>query len=109
MNALTALGLLLFLISAPAHAQVGSLSGPHFAYVMSQQSNAMLVLDTSTNVILRTLKHADMVKPAGGRFHPSLKRYYAGGTGKVTVWDTTNVANPVYLKTVTPAPGSTGE
>ena len=38
---------------------------------------------------------ADLVRPAGGRFHPSLKRYYAGGTGKVTIWDTTDAAHPV--------------
>jgi hypothetical protein len=34
----------------------------------------------------KKVTHPDMVKPAGGRFHPSLERYYAGGTGKVTIW-----------------------
>jgi DNA-binding beta-propeller fold protein YncE len=76
---------------------------------MSQQSNMLLVVDTSTNQIIKRVKHADMVRPAGGRFHPSLKRYYAGGSGKVTMWDTTDVGNPVYLKTITPTAGSTGE
>jgi DNA-binding beta-propeller fold protein YncE len=90
-------------------APTGTLPAQYFGYVMSQVSSTILVVDTSTNEIVNKLKHADMVKPAGGRFHPSLKRYYAGGTGKVTIWDTTDVANPVYLKTVIPAPGSTGE
>src|SRR2546430_3232294 len=109
MKASTPLGLLILLTCVSAHAQVSSLPAQHFGYVMSQQSNTLIVLDTSTNEIVKKIKHADMVKPAGGRFHPSLKRYYAGGTGKVTMWDTTNVANPVYLKTIIPAPGSTGE
>jgi hypothetical protein len=29
--------------------------------------------------------------------------------GKITIWDTTEVARPEYLKTVIPAPGSTGQ
>jgi DNA-binding beta-propeller fold protein YncE len=109
MKAAMFLGLLTLLTSVSAHAQVGNSSAPYFGYVMSQQSSALMVLDTRTNEIVKTVRHADMVKPAGGRFHPSLKRYYAGGTGKVTIWDTTDVANPVYLKTVIPALGSTGE
>jgi YVTN family beta-propeller protein len=109
MKASMPLGLLVLLTCVSAHAQVSSLPAEHFGYVMSQQSNTLVVLDTSTNEIVKKVKHADMVKPAGGRFHPSLKRYYAGGTGKVTVWDTTDIANPVYLKTIIPAPGSTGE
>jgi DNA-binding beta-propeller fold protein YncE len=109
MKASTFFGLLILLTSVSAHAQVGSSSAQHFGYVMSQQSSALMVLDTRTNEIVKTVRHADMVKPAGGRFHPSLKRYYAGGTGKVTIWDTTDVANPVHLKTVIPAHGSTGE
>jgi DNA-binding beta-propeller fold protein YncE len=109
MKISTSLGLLVFLSCVTALAQDSSLPGPHFGYIMSQQSSTLLVLDTRTNDIVKKVKHADMVRPAGGRFHPSLKRYYAGGTGKVTVWDTTDVANPVYLKTVMPAPGSTGE
>jgi DNA-binding beta-propeller fold protein YncE len=76
---------------------------------MSQQASTLLVLDTSRNAIIRKVTHPDMVKPASGRFHPTKKRYYAGGTGKVTVWDTTNLADPVYLKTVIPAIGSAGE
>jgi hypothetical protein len=32
-----------------------------------------------------------------------------GGVGKITVWDTSDLASPVYLKTVTPRVGSTGE
>jgi DNA-binding beta-propeller fold protein YncE len=91
------------------HAQVSGLPAHQVGYVMSQGSSTILVIDTSTNAIVNKLKHADMVRPAGGRFHPSLKRYYAGGTGKVTVWDTTDATHPVYLKTVIPAPGSTGE
>jgi YVTN family beta-propeller protein len=109
MKAAAPLGLLILLTCVSAHAQVSSLPAQYFGYVMSQQSNTLMVLDTSTNEIVKKVKHADMVKPAGGRFHPSLKRYYAGGTGTVTMWDTTDVANPVYLKTVIPAPGSTGE
>jgi DNA-binding beta-propeller fold protein YncE len=109
MKALATLGLLILFACVSAHAQVSGRSAAHFGYVMSQQSSTLLVLDTSTNDIVKKARHADMVKPAGGRFHPSLKRYYAGGTGKVTIWDTTDVANPVYLKTIIPAPGSTGE
>jgi len=77
--------------------------------MMSQQSSTLMVLDTSTNHIIKKVTHPDMVRPAWGRFHPSKQRYYAGGTGKVTIWDTTDVANPVYLQTVISAPGSTGE
>ena len=109
MKASTPLGFLILFTCVSAHAQVGNLPAQHFGYVMSQQSSTLLVLDTRTNNIVTKVQHADMVKPAGGRFHPSLKRYYAGGTGKVTIWDTTDVANPVYLKTIIPAPGSTGE
>ncbi len=90
----------------PASAQGDS---QHVGYVMSQTSSTMMVLDTRTNTITKKVTHPDMVKPAWGRFHPSTKRYYAGGTGKFTVWDTTNLADPIHLKTVVPAPGSTGE
>ena len=83
--------------------------GQYFGYVMSQSSSTIMVLDTSTNTIIKKVKHPDMVRPAEGRFHPTTKRYYAGGTGKVTIWDTTDLANPVHLKTVVPAAGSTGE
>lgn len=86
-----------------------SLPGRYYGYVMSQQSSTLMVLDTRTNAIIKKVTHADMVKPAWGRFHPSTKRYYAGGTGKVTIWDTTNLADPVYLKTVIPSVGSVGE
>ena len=107
------LGLLLLMGSASIHpaptqelqqvlAPTGTLPAQYFGYVMSQVSSTILVVDTSTNEIVNKLKHADMVKPAGGRFHPILQRYYAGGTGKITIWDTTDVANPVYLKTVIP-------
>ena len=109
MNAATALGLLILVTWGSAQAQVSSLPAPPFGYVMAQQSSTLLVVDTRTNDIVTKVKHPDLVRPAGGRFHPSLKRYYAGGTGKVTIWDTTDVAHPVYLKTVIPAPGSTGE
>jgi DNA-binding beta-propeller fold protein YncE len=109
MNAATAIGLLILVTLGTAQAQVSSLPAPPFGYVMSQQSSTMLVVDTHTNDIITKVKHPDLLRPAGGRFHPSLKRYYAGGTGKVTIWDTTDAAHPVYLKTVIPAPGSTGE
>jgi DNA-binding beta-propeller fold protein YncE len=109
MNAATALGLLILITAVSAQAQVSSLPAHQVGYVMAQGSSTILVIDTKTNAIVNKLKHADLVRPAGGRFHPSLKRYYAGGTGKVTIWDTTDAAHPVYLKTVTPAPGSTGE
>ena len=102
-------GLLILLTWVGAQAQVSSLPAPQVGYVMAQGSSTILVIDTRTNTIVHKLKHADLVRPAGGRFHPSLKRYYAGGTGKVTIWDTTDAAHPVYLKTVIPAPGSTGE
>src|SRR6266566_4668490 len=106
MNAATPLGLLILFTCVRAHAQVSIPPAHYFGYVMSQQSSTLLVVDTRTNDIVKKVTHADMVKPAGGRFHPSFKRYYAGGTGKVTIWDTTDVANPVYLKTVIPAPSS---
>jgi DNA-binding beta-propeller fold protein YncE len=109
MHAATALGLLILFAGVSAQAQVSSLPAPQVGYVMAQGSSTILVIDTKTNAIVHKLKHADLVRPAGGRFHPSLTRYYAGGTGKVTIWDTTDAAHPVYLKTVTPAPGSTGE
>jgi DNA-binding beta-propeller fold protein YncE len=82
----------------------------HFAYVMSQGSNKILILDTSSDTFTKSLIHADMSGPGGGRFHPSGKRYFAGGRGKFTIWDTTDLGNPVYLKTITP-PGTsaTGE
>jgi DNA-binding beta-propeller fold protein YncE len=44
----------------------------------------LLVVDTPTNDIVTKVKPPEMIRPAGGRFHPSLTRYYAGGTGKVT-------------------------
>jgi DNA-binding beta-propeller fold protein YncE len=109
MNVTAALGLLILFTGVSAQAQVSSLPAPQVGYVMAQGSSTILVVDTRTNAIVHKLKHADLVRPAGGRFHPSLKRYYAGGTGKVTIWDTTDAAHPVYLKTVIPAPGSTGE
>jgi DNA-binding beta-propeller fold protein YncE len=80
-----------------------------YTYVTAQDSNKILVIDTSTNVIVKRLAHADLVQPANGKFHPSKKRFYAGGVGKITVWDTTDLANAVYLKTLTPQAGSTGE
>ena len=85
MKTSTSHGLLVLLTCESALAQDSALTGPHFGYIMSQQSSTLLVLDTRTNDIVKKVKHADMVRPAGGRFHPSLKRYYAGGTGKVTV------------------------
>jgi DNA-binding beta-propeller fold protein YncE len=109
MKAAMSLGCFVLFTCVSAQAQVSNLPAQHFGYVMSQQSSTLLVVDTRTNDIVTKVTHADMVKPAGGRFHPSLKRYYAGGTGKVTIWDTTDVAHPVYLKTVIPTPGSTGE
>ena len=78
-------------------------------YVMSAQANAILVVDTSDHTIVARVRHPDLVRPANGKFHPSKKRFYAGGVGKVTIWDTTDLANPVYLQTVTPAAGSSGE
>jgi hypothetical protein len=77
--------------------------------VTAQQSEKILVIDTSTNTIVKRLTHADLVRPANGKFHPSRKRFYAGGVGKITVWDTTDLANPVYLRTLIPRAGSTGE
>ena len=88
-------GLLILLIWVGAQAQVSSLPAPQVGYVMAQGSSTILVIDTRTNTIVHKLKHADLVRPAGGRFHPNLKRYYAGGTGKVTIWDTTDAAHPV--------------
>ena len=66
MKAATPLGLLILFTCVSAHAQVSSLPGQHFGYVMSQQSGTLLVLDTRTNDIVKRVKHADMVKPAGG-------------------------------------------
>jgi len=80
-----------------------------YGYIMSAAANTMLVIDTSTNTIVTRAKHPDLVRPANGKFHPNQKRFYASGVGKVTVWDTTDLAKPVYLKTITPSPGSTGE
>ena len=80
-----------------------------YAYVTAQQSDRILVIDTGTNTIVKRLTHADLVRPANGKFHASRKRFYAGGVGKITVWDTTDLANPVYLRTLTPRAGSTGE
>jgi DNA-binding beta-propeller fold protein YncE len=87
----------------------GTRPAQYFGYVMSQQSSTLLVLDTSRNEVIKKVTHPDMVKPASGRFHPTKRRYYAGGTGKVTIWDTTDLANPVYLKTLIPAAESVGE
>ena len=100
--------------SAPISTEVGRSDrsvgqAQHVGYVMSQQSSALLVFDTRSNRIVNKATHPDMVKPASGRFHPSAKRYYAGGTGKVTIWDTTDLSAPAYLKSVIPAPGSVGE
>jgi DNA-binding beta-propeller fold protein YncE len=108
-NMATAIGLLILVTWGSAQAQVSTPPAPPFGYVMAQQSNTLLVVDTRTNDIIAKIKHPDMIRPAGGRFHPSFKRYYAGGTGKITIWDTTDAAHPVYLKTVIPAPGSSGE
>ena len=80
-----------------------------YGYAMSAQANAILVIDTSDHRIVRRVKHPDLVRPANGKFHPNKKRFYASGAGKVTVWDTTDLGNPVYLKTISPSPGSTGE
>jgi hypothetical protein len=95
MKASTPLGLLILLTCVSAHAQVSILPAQHFGYVMSQQSSTLMVLDTSTNDIIKKVTHPNMVEPAWGRFHPSKKRFYTGGTGKVTMWDTTDVAHPV--------------
>src|SRR5262245_46799446 len=76
---------------------------------MSAQAHTILVIDTTTNSIVKRVKHPDLVQPANGKFHPNGKRFYASGRGKVTVWDTTDQANPAYLATVVPLPGSTGE
>src|SRR4029453_6134498 len=81
----------------------------HYGYVMSQVSSAIVVIDTGTNEVVRRGKHADMVKPAGGGFPPSLKRDSPRGSGKIPIWDTTDLSHPTYLKTVIPAAGSTGE
>ena len=81
----------------------------YFAYTTGTLANTLIVIDSSTYKIVNKVKHADMVHPANGIFHPNRKRFYAGGVGKITVWNTTDMANPVYLKTVTPAAGSTGE
>jgi hypothetical protein len=94
---------------APGNAGTVTQPAQHFGYVMSQQSSTLLVVDTSSNEVVKRLTHPDMVKPASGRFHPSNKRFYAGGTSKLTIWDTTKLGDPVYLKTVVPAAGSVGE
>src|SRR5262245_40911183 len=62
-----------------------------YTYVTVQDSNRILVVDTSTNIIVKRLAHADLVQPANGKFHPSKKRFYAGGVGRITVWDTTDL------------------
>jgi DNA-binding beta-propeller fold protein YncE len=80
-----------------------------YTYVAAQDSSRIVVIDTSTNVVVKLLAHADLVRPANGKFHASRRRFYAGGVGKITVWDTTDLANPVYLKTLTPRAGSAGE
>src|SRR5262245_5647803 len=80
-----------------------------YGYAMSAQSSTILVIDTSDNSIVRRVKHPDLVRAANGKFHPNKKRFYASGVGRVTVWDTTDLANPVHLKTIIPSPGSTGE
>src|SRR5262245_65026383 len=80
-----------------------------YGYIMSAQAHTILVIDTTTNSIVKRVKHPDLVQPANGKFHPNGKRFYASGRGKVTVWDTTDQANPAYLKTVVPLAGSTGE
>ena len=90
-------------------ARPASMDRPSYGYVMSAQANAMLVIDASTHAIVARVKHPDLVQPANGKFHPNGKRFYASGRGKVTVWDTTDPANPVHFKTITPSVGSTGE
>jgi hypothetical protein len=97
MKASTPLGLLILLTCVSAHAQVSILPAQYFGYVMSQQSSTLMVLDTSTNEIITKVTHPDMVKPAWGRFHPSKKRFYAGGTGKVTIWDTRPTAPTLFI------------
>ena len=91
--------------SQPALAAPGQFQG----YIMSAQAGTILVIDTSTNTIVKRVKHPDLVQPANGKFHPNGRRFYASGRGKVTVWDTTDLSNPAHLETITPSPGSTGE
>ena len=86
----------------------GSSNG-FYGYIMSAQANAILVVDTRTNTIVARVKHPELLQPANGKFHPNGKRFYASGRGKVTVWDTRDLTNPVHLATVTPSLGSAGE
>jgi DNA-binding beta-propeller fold protein YncE len=118
LTALIAAVVLLQLRCEPGSAQPADQQGPagsaptrtqHIGYIISQQSSTLMVLDTSTDTIIKKATHTDMVKPAWGRFHPSKKRFYAGGTGKVTIWNTEDVKNPTHVATVIPASGSTGE
>ena len=102
--------LIIVLVAVGASAALGASTPARFhGYAMSAQASMILVLDTSTNAIVKRVKHPDLVRPANGKFHPNQKRFYASGVGKVTVWDTTDLANPVHLKTIIPSPGSTGE
>ena len=66
MKAAMPLGLLILFTWVSADAQVTSLPAQHFGYVMAQQSSTLLVLDARTNDIVKKVKHADMVRPAGG-------------------------------------------
>jgi DNA-binding beta-propeller fold protein YncE len=91
--------------------RVGTTASParFHGYIMSAQASTILVIDTRSNAIVARVKHSDLVRAANGKFHPNQKRFYASGVGKVTVWDTTDLERPVYLRTIIPAPGSTGE
>ena len=93
----------------PSEARPASVVRPSYGYVMSAQANAMLVIDASTHTIVKKVKHPDLIQPANGKFHPNGRRFYASGRGKVTVWDTTDPANPLHFRTITPSPESTGE
>ena len=112
---IAALALAACAVTGPAGLQredrpAGSATPTQFhGYVMSAMANTILVVDTRSNTIVKRVRHPDLVRPANGKFHPNKQRFYAGGIGKVTVWDTTDLANPVHLRTITPAPGSTGE
>jgi DNA-binding beta-propeller fold protein YncE len=104
------------LIAVLITAGCGSVSGRaapaparFYGYAMSAQASAILVIDTNEDRIVTRLRHPDLVRPANGKFHPTKRRFYAGGVGRVTIWDTTDLANPVHLKTIDPLPGSTGE
>lgn len=102
--------LIIVLAAVGASAALGAPAPARFyGYAMSAQASMILVLDTSTNAIVKRVTHPDLVRPANGKFHPNQKRFYASGVGKVTVWDTTDLANPVHVKTIVPSPGSTGE